>query len=72
VGSDFETSEGGVMYKRKTKQGNVVEVNVLVGQQLVKVKSGYDYLSEGFRTIAIEMRDMLIDLNRLSKLLAKH
>jgi methyl coenzyme M reductase subunit D len=34
-------------------QDNTVEVEVKVGKMLVTLKSGTEYLSEGFRTIAI-------------------
>ena len=42
-----------------------------MGPYAIKTKTTAQYLSEGFRTISIEMRDMLTDLNQLKKLLAK-
>jgi hypothetical protein len=52
-------------------QDALVGVEVKVGSRAIKAKTGYEYLSEGLRTVAIEMRDMIVDLNRLSKMLAK-
>ena len=46
-------------------------MEVKVEGRAVMAKTTSQYLSEGFRTVAIEMRDMLTDLNHLSKMLAK-
>jgi len=35
----------------------------------VEVRTGSDFLSEGFRTIAIEARDIILDIIELNKMM---
>lgn len=54
-----------MVFRRVTAQDALVGVEVKIGPQSIRAKTGHQYLSEALRTVAIDMRDMLIDLNQL-------
>jgi hypothetical protein len=69
----FEQTTNSVYFRRKEVQGNLTGIEVRIGDSLcvVKPKTTAQYLSEGLRTAAIEMREIVSDLTNLSKMLAK-
>lgn len=67
----FEKTQGGVQFRRVNVKDSLVGVEVKIGAKVIGAKTGYEYLSEGLRTVGIDMRNMLTDLNELSKLLSK-
>lgn len=67
----FERSRAGVIYRRVAVKDSLVGVEVKIGPKVIGAKTGHQFLSEALRTVAIDMRDMLTDLNELSKVLAK-
>lgn len=67
----FEKTQGGVQFRRVNVKDALVGVEVKIGAKVIGAKTGYEYLSEGLRTVGIDMRNMLTDLNELSKVLSK-